>query len=40
MWYVLDNCCRKVVQEKIIEIDKVMGWNDNMEKREGEVEWV
>ena len=40
MWYVLGNCCRKVVLEKIIIIDRVMGWNDKMGKRECEVEWM
>ena len=40
MWYVLGNCSRKDVLEKIIKIDRVMGWNGKMGKREGEVEWM
>ena len=38
MWYVPRNYYRKDILEEIIKIDRVMGLNDNMGKREGEVE--
>ena len=40
MRYVLDNCYKKDVLEKIIRIDRVMGWTGKMGEREGEVEWM